>query len=260
MQIKNRFIHILKEMKAHLPFTLSGAVLGVIFMLTFKGSSGSLKETFFNIAHPGHVVLSAMVTAAMFKLHSKYKNFFILLIIGWVGSLGIATLSDIIIPHFLGTELLGVSVPVHSEMHEHKEEDHHQHEDINCPDTSEHDHSLCHEDGHKNLHLAFIEEWHIINPAAILGVLLAYFWPKTKFPHAAHILVSTWASSSYILMQNGSPIDTLTAMGLIIVLFIAVWLPCCLSDIIFPLLFVKGDASEMHCCHIGHHHHTKEKS
>ncbi len=253
MQTKNRMIHIAKEMKAHLPFTLAGAVLGAIFMLAFKDSSGSLKETFFNIAHPGHVVLSAMVTAAMFKIHSKYKNFFILLIIGWVGSLGIATLSDIIIPHFLGTQLLGVSVPAHSAMHQEQ----HENENETHPATQEDAHLLCKEHDHKGLHLAFIEEWYIINPAAILGIIIAYFWPKTKFPHAAHILVSTWASSSYILMQNGNPIDTLTAMGLILVLFIAVWLPCCLSDIIFPLLFVKGDISEIHCSHPGHHHHKQ---
>ena len=28
--------------------------------------------------------------------------------------------------------------------------------------------------------------------------------------------------------------------GVFLVLFIAVWLPCCVSDIIFPLLFVKN--------------------
>jgi len=29
-----------------------------------------------------------------------------------------------------------------------------------------------------------------------------------------------------------------------IVLFVAVWVPCCLSDIVFPPLFVKEDAGE----------------
>ena len=82
------------------------------------------------------------------------------------------------------------------------------------------------------------EQWYIVNPAAILGVIIAYFIPRTKFPHAAHILISTWASSSYLLM--GAPqIDFPRALGLLIVLFVAVWLPCCISDIVFPSLLVK---------------------
>jgi hypothetical protein len=35
--------------------------------------------------------------------------------------------------------------------------------------------------------------------------------------------------------------------GMFIVLFIAVWLPCCISDIVFPILFV-GPGRVPHCC------------
>lgn len=247
MPIKEEFKHILVELKSHAPFTFFGAVLGIAFMLGFRNAHESVKAAFFSFSHPVHVVLSAMVTASMFRLHGKYKNFLVILIVGWVGSIGIATLSDILIPHYLGETMLGVAVPSHDVFHG---------EDGHCH-SHDHDHSVHGKEPieHNKIHLGFIEEWYIVNPAALLGILIALFWPKTKFPHAGHILISTWASSSYILMTTTGPVSALFAIGLVLVLFVSVWLPCCVSDIVFPLLFVKGDIKCMHCRHISHHHH-----
>ena len=250
MPLNRKLKHMLFELKSHMPFTLFGALLGVGFMLGFRNAPENIKAAFFNFSHPAHVVLSAMVTASMFRLHGKYKNFLIILVVGWVGSIGVATVSDIIIPHYLGKTLLGVAVPSHEVFHsEHIKE------------QSEHDHNLCIDEHkqHGKLHLGFIEEWYIVNPAALLGILMAFFWPKTKFPHAAHILISTWASSSYVLMTMTEPIGALFAIGFVLVLFISVWLPCCVSDIVFPLLFVEGDIECLHCHHISHHHHPDKK-
>ncbi len=91
------------------------------------------------------------------------------------------------------------------------------------------------------MHFAFIEKWYIINPAAVLGVLIAFFCPRTKFPHAGHVLISTWASSSYLLMNLQAQITIAMAAGIFVTLLIATWLPCCVSDIVFPLLFVEPD-------------------
>ena len=214
------------ELKNHAPFTMVGAVLGLLFMFIFRniGVKGSL--AFFTFFHPAHVVLSAMVTAAMFRIHAPAKKFIFILIIGYFGSVGIATLSDIIIP-YIGTELLGLNVPSHAEVfHDHSAHG----EDAN---NEEHDHHA-----HK-LHLGFIEEWYIVNPAAIIGVLIAWFIPRTKFPHAGHILVSTWASSAYMLMEIRADITFFSVIGIFVTLFLAVWLPCCVSDIVFPLIFIK---------------------
>ena len=179
MPLKKKFRHILVELKSHMPFTLFGAALGVVFMLIFKDAPGNIKAAFFSFSHPAHVVLSAMVTASMFRLHGKYKNFFIILIVGWVGSIGVATLSDILIPHYLGNTLLGVTVPSHEVFHG-EDEDPHEHNNACEREYRE----------HTKVHLAFIEEWYIVNPAALLGILIAFIWPKTKFPHAGHILIS----------------------------------------------------------------------
>ena len=201
MSAREKVKNIAMELKSHAPFTLFGALTGVILMLIFKDISDKARFTLFYIFHPGHVVLSAMVTASMFRLHTKKSNFLVVLIIGYIGSLGIATVSDSIIP-YLGEALLGL---------------------------------------HAHPHIGFIEGWYVVNPAAVLGVLVAYLWPRTKFPHAGHVLLSTWASLFHILMALSGSISVLMYMVLFIFLFIAVWLPCCVSDIVFPLLFVKAE-------------------
>jgi hypothetical protein len=43
--------------------------------------------------------------------------------------------------------------------------------------------------------------------------------------------------------------------GILVTLFVATWLPCCVSDIIFPLLFVKSDVAFDGCCP-DHAHHS----
>jgi hypothetical protein len=97
--------------------------------------------------------------------------------------------------------------------------------------------------------LGFIEDWYLVNPAALLGIIIAFLWPSTKFPHAGHVLVSTWASSFHVLMNTQRELSPVMLAGVFVVLFIAVWLPCCISDIVFPLLFVNSDVD------LSHHHH-----
>ncbi|MFC1677758.1 hypothetical protein ACFL3G_11945 [Planctomycetota bacterium] len=236
MSLKNKSKHILVELKGHAPFTLLGALLGIILMLVFRNAGAKGAHNLFMIFHPTHVVLSAMVTASMLRVHAWKKKFLTILVIGYFGSVGIATLSDVIIPH-IGANLLGLSVPTHAQMHHH--EDGH----------TDHEEKLA-------IHLGFIEEWYIVNPAALLGIFIAFFIPRTKFPHSAHVLLSTWASSSYLLMSIKSELTIAGGIGIFATLFIATWLPCCISDIIFPLLFVKPDVElAQQCADHGRHSH-----
>jgi len=174
-------------------------------MIMFRGLSPGISHTVFYILHPIHVVLSALVTASMFELHRSGKerrrsNFWLLLVIGYLGSVGIATLSDSVIP-FAGEVLLGLP--------------------------------------NRGLHLGFIEKWWLVNPLALIGVAFAYFRPTTRFPHAGHVLLSTWASLFHIIMARGESLSWSMYLVVFLFLFVAVWLPCCVSDIAFPLLFVK---------------------
>ena len=197
---------IINELKHHMPFTFLGAVSGIVFMLVFRNISREAAHEMFFVFHPLHVLLSALVTASLFKLHTcpkgegKRCNLPILLAIGFAGSVGIATLSDSIIP-YLGELLVGMP--------------------------------------HSQHHIGFLEKWWLISGVAVVGIIIAYFNPSTKFPHAGHVLISTWASLFHILMARGENVHFLAYAGIFVFLFIAVWVPCCISDIIFPMLFVK---------------------
>lgn len=190
-----------KELKAHAPFTAVGTLTGIIIMgiIVYAQVPRSLSTALFWGFHPFHVVLSAMVTAGMYRLHGEGVLWRTILI-GYFGAIGIATLSDSIIP-YLGECLLGL------------------------PD--------------RGLHLGFIEKWWLVNPMAAAGIAIACFWPKTKFPHAGHVLLSTWASLFHMTMALGWNYDLLTVSLIAVFLFLAVWIPCCTSDILFPLLFSK---------------------
>jgi len=239
MSVREKAKHILVELRGHSPFTFFGALLGIIFVLLLRNVSGISSSTLFSLFHPAHVVLSAMVTASMFKLHAVKKQFLLVLIVGYFGSVGVATLSDVVIPH-IGTRLLGLDVSTHAESHYHEPTSTNK-EAVTTHKHSEHTHSQEIEHHERKIHLGFIEEWYIVNPAALLGILIAYFLPRTKFPHAAHVLISTWASSSYLLMNMQAGMTVAVAIGIFTTLFIAIWIPCCISDIVFPLLFVKSD-------------------
>jgi len=199
------FKRIIEELRHHAPFTVFGALTGIALMMFFQKVPSEISYNVFYILHPVHVVLSALVTASMYERHrcptTRTKcNIWVLLIIGYVGSIGIATLSDSLIP-YLGEVLLDMP--------------------------------------HRRPHIGFIEKWWLINPLAILGIAIAYFRPSTKAPHYGHVLLSTWASLFHILMAAGAKLSPLSYIVVFFFLFIAVWAPCCMSDIIFPLLFVK---------------------
>lgn len=256
MPIKEKLLHIGAELKGHAPFTAFGAITGIIFMLIFRNVGKDYAGVLFRIFHPGHVVLSAMVTASIFAIHREAKSFLLILVIGYVGSIGIATLSDSIVP-YLGERLLGLHIPAHTELGVHAEGAEHE-----SSSGSPQEGPGRHED---RIHLGFIEDWYIVNPAAVLGVLIAYFLPRTKFPHAGHVLISTWASSSHILMNTAGEVTLAIMAAIFAILFIAVWLPCCISDIVFPLLFVKSDMRLTDVCvcpvHAVHSHpHEHEHS
>ncbi len=188
-----------RELKAHAPFTLVGALTGVAIMVILASAEvpRSLSAALFWGLHPLHVLLSALVTAGMYRLHSKGKLWKTILV-GYFGSIGIASLSDCAIP-YLGESLLGLP--------------------------------------NRGIHFGFVEKWWLVSPLAGTGIVIAYLWPRTAFPHAGHVLLSTWASLFHMTMALGEEISLLTMVFIPAFLFLAVWIPCCTSDIVFPLLF-----------------------
>ena len=135
---------IANELKTHAPFTALGAVTGIIIMVIIVFSNvlpqvSQISYTVFYILHPTHIALSALLTTAMYKKYSNGRIWAVILI-GYFGSIGIATLSDSIIP-YLGETLLGLES--------------------------------------KGIHIGFIEEPLLTNPAAVLGIAIGYRKPTT---------------------------------------------------------------------------------
>ncbi len=199
------------ELKEHSPFTAFGALTGIIIMaiIVLAEVPSGISNMVFYTLHPIHVVLSALVTTAMYVRYRKAK-FWIAILIGWTGSIGIATISDAIIP-YLSAGLLGVPMEFH----------------VPFIETAQ-------------MPVVGIEEWKIVNSAALLGIAIGYWRQTTRIPHSGHVLISTWASLFYFTafgIANWIPLLPFMFMFL----FLAVWVPCCTSDIVYPLLFLGRD-------------------
>lgn len=208
------------ELEHHIPFTIVGALSGIILMVVILYGSwlpevSSLSESVFYILHPAHVFLSALVTTTLYVRYGK-KNIWMATVIGYTGSIGIATISDSIIPY------LGELV-------------------LDLPNAGP--------------HIGFIEEPIITNIPAFVGIAIGYVKGCTKIPHAGHVLISTWASLFHIIMAIGTTVSSTQLIGIFIFLFLAVWLPCCTSDIIYPLLFQqKSPCSSIPEANCNKHH------
>lgn len=159
---------IVNELREHAPFTAIGAVTGIIIMviIIFGNVPSTVSQAVFYTLHPLHVILSALVTTAMYKKYSNGK-IWVAILIGYLGSIGIATLSDSIIP-YLGGALLDIKIAL----------------EIPFIET-------------ELMPVIGIPKWLLINPAALIGITIGYWRPATKFPHFGHALLSTWASLFY---------------------------------------------------------------
>ncbi|MFH0796919.1 MAG: hypothetical protein V2A65_07680 [Candidatus Omnitrophota bacterium] len=211
-------IHVWEDLKHHLPFSILSVNIGLIVVgiLTFiarivqAGDISPYTEELFHIFHPVHLLFSAIATTAMFWQHEK--RLLKAVVIGFIGSVGICGISDIFIPYLSGF-FLG------ARMH---------------------------------LHVCIIEHPQLILPFVFLGILIGFLAPGTLekqegviFSHSLHVLVSSIASILYLISFGVT--EWVHQVGAVLIyIVIAVVIPCCTSDIIFPLLFVgpeDGDKS-----------------
>lgn len=207
-------MRILKEFIHHLPYSAVGvaACVGILLWLD-RIHWNSHPLLLFHVMHPLHILLSAAVTTAIFW---KYEQRWLkATAIGFIGSVGICLLSDIVVP-YLGASLFHTQI---------------------------------------DFHLCVVEEPWLIYPSAAVGILGGIFWLNllergTEFFHLLHVLVSSLASLLYLISFD---IQLWRAHALLAfaITLVSVWVPCCLSDIVFPLALVKE--GKVPCC--GHHPH-----
>lgn len=167
-------------------------------------------EELFHLFHPAHILFSAVATTAMFWRHDNHSLWKAVLI-GFIGSVGICGVSDVFLP-FIGGRIF---------------------------------------DFHMHFHVCLIEEPGLVYPFALIGVasglmVTRAFEKSTQYSHGVHVFLSSMASLLYLISFGVTEwMHSLPQVCLITLT--AVMLPCCLSDIVFPLM-----CSHRYC------HHTKE--
>lgn len=207
--MKKNIKHIFEELRVHVPYSIFSVAMGMVILgiLTFgaeilgSGNISNPAKGLFHIFHPVHLLFSATATTAMFWRHEK--RFFKAIIIGFVGAVGICGISDIFLP-FVAGFLLGVKM---------------------------------------HLHVCIIEHPSLILPFVFTGIFAGFIVPDTTqkstiFSHASHVLVSSMASILYLI--GFGLIEWIHVAGMVFIyMVLAVIIPCCTSDIIFPLLLTK---------------------
>ncbi|HCW51658.1 MAG TPA: hypothetical protein DGR79_06290 [Clostridiales bacterium] len=207
-------ISLVRELRSHIPYSVFSVTLALVltgmltsvFLLLDPLQTPAAAGRLFHCFHPPHILLSATATTAMFWRHER--NLWKSVIIGFVGSVAVCGVSDVLIP-YLGGLLLGV------DMH---------------------------------LHFCFLEHPLLVVPFVALGIftglVAAEEIPRvTFFSHSGHVLTSSMASILYLVSFGLT--DWVSSLGAVFPLVVvAVVVPCCTSDIVFPMLLVSRRAPD----------------
>ncbi len=204
---------IFRELGHHLPYSVLSALVGILLVVALSALHATgIGQKLFHVFHPTHMLLSAAATTAMFWRHDR--RLLRAVCIGFVGSVGICSMSDYGLP-YLGGIALGVRLEAH----------------------------FC-----------FLEHPELAVPFAVLGIvcgLVATEFVKrsTVYSHSGHVAVSSIASTLF-LVTFGMALDKTVMIGWVfLIVVVSVMVPCCISDIVFPLLFVKPEAPSCRCGH-----------
>ena len=151
---------IVHELREHAPFTALGAATGIIIMviIVLTNVTSQVSEATFDILHPLHLLLSAIVTTAMYKKYGSGKLWAAILI-GYFGTIIPCTISDALIP-YLGGAWFAVQIKF----------------EVPFIEVG-------------TVPFIGIQEWLLVNSAVSVGIIIGYLRPTTKFPHAGHVLL-----------------------------------------------------------------------
>jgi hypothetical protein len=95
-------------------------------------------------------------------------------------------------------------------------------------------------------HLPLIETPILIIAIAIIGSIIGILTHYTKFPHTFHVFLSVFTSLFYLLAFT-QIFTTINFIISILIISITVIIPCCISDIIFPFLFLNKKIKQCGC-------------
>ena len=204
------------ELFEHLPFTAFGVCLGLILVAVahiILSSSGTTKthegmEGLFYIFHALHIFLAALTsTAVSFRVGRDPIR---ASLISAFTTIPFCILSDAIMP-YLGGHLFQMDIEFH----------------ISAP-----------------------EQPLVVFSFLVFGILSGLVSEKkigrvSYFSHSAHVLLSSFASMFY-LVGYGADNWVKTLGPLFLITFVAVIIPCCMSDIVFPISFTHAEHDHPH--------------
>ncbi len=90
-----------------------------------------------------------------------------------------------------------------------------------------------------SFHLPVIEIPLVIFSATLLGSITGIKTRITKMPHFIHVFLSVFASLFYLLAFS-QEFGLVYFISAFLIVFLAVIIPCCISDILFPFVFLKN--------------------
>ncbi len=162
----------------------------------------------FHLFHPAHMLFSGAATAAMFYRYERRVAK--ALIVGFSGAVLVCGISDIAMP---SAALLLLGKQVHP-------------------------------------HICVWEHPMLVLPFAGMGVALGVLAASggvvrsTIFSHSLHVSVSTMASIFFMIGAFGR-LEWINDLGVVFLcICLAVMIPCCLSDIVYPLIFTRSARNE----------------
>ena len=215
------------ELRDHVPFSVSAVAIGLVFaglvcflapeshVTAHDGQGHTGISPLFHLFHPVHMFFSAAATTAMFWRYDRRA--LKATVVGLIGAIGVCGVSDIGVP-YLAQLVMGWEA---------------------------------------ELHVCVVEDPGLVFPFAIVGVLVglsaaAGVSRSTLFSHSLHVLASTLASIFYLITPFGA-LDWIDELGRIFIfVVVAVMIPCCISDIVFPLLMTKEARAEAVATHHSH--------
>ena len=94
-----------------------------------------------------------------------------------------------------------------------------------------------------SFHLPVFEDPLLIIGMGILGSFMGIYIGGFKFSHSTHVFLSVFASLFYLLAFSIT-INIWAVIATSIIVFLVVFIPCCISDIVFPILFIDKPCKE----------------
>ena len=200
------------EFAHHFPYTVVGslvAMAGAWWFGTQHFGQGHAElftqsRALFHLFHPLHICLSAIATTSLFWRHERHLVRAV--VVGALGTIIPCGLSDYVFP-YLGGRLLGQTM---------------------------------------QLHMCIVEHPQLFFPFLILGIV-GGFWAEERvtgshlFSHGAHVFVSSVASLLYLMSFGFTTwmTDVRLVFPAFLIIVLAVWIPCCISDIVVPATTVR---------------------